>query len=350
VQEKSNFKFSPLTEVMQFSYTIHMYSMSLTSQTPGRIIGVDASHALERPWRPCQKELAVVNVALGCSFGCLFCPVQRRGHGSGEIEVRTNLAHLLEKEFEKRRDPQRLPRGVVLNDTTDSFQPIGSLLALTHETMRLILAEGLDIHFRTRGVVPDGFMDLLSTYPGRVHVQVVLFSMDADLARNYEPGAPSPRERLDSIRKLIAWGVDVQGRIEPLIPFVTDTAGHIEDIMRHLRSAGVTRSSAAYLVLQQHTLDRLQAALPSAHIHLIKGSYRGQSWVRNGGQAIRLLSESTRDQGYQRLRSIAGRSDMHLAICRCQDPSMGADCFSSKPSQKGGDGGKTGQLDLFAAG
>jgi DNA repair photolyase len=328
-----------------------MYSTAdATSQVPA-LIGVEADRALERPHRPCLQGWASVNVAAGCSFGCLFCPLHLRGRAGAEIQLRANLPALLESELAARRRAGKLPRAVVFSNSTDLFQPIGPLLAVVHESMRIVLAEGLHVFFQARGLVPEGFGGLFAEHGGRVHAQLSLFCMDEALSKLYEPGAPGPRERLETLRRLVGWGVDARARIEPLIPFISDTAGHLEDLVRHLRSVGVSTGVASYLVLQPHTLDKLQAALPAAHFHVIKGSFRGQVWRKDTVlQMTRLLPEPTRAQGYARLRAIAQHAGMDLRICGCQDPTQGSSCFPGIKAAEDSAGEKPGQLDLFGTG
>lgn len=312
-----------------------------------KVIGVEVERAFERPFRKCQQGMLVLNVAAGCSFGCLFCPLSHRLSRTNGIQLRVNLPGVLEREIQARRKNGHLPAAVFLNTTTDLFQPIGSLLTVTHEVLRILLSEGLEVSFQTRGLVPEGFGELLAAYPGKVHAQVSMFAMSRELTRLYEPGAPDPLERLESIRRLLKWGVDVRGRIEPLIPFVSDTAGHLDELLRHLRSAGVQRATAAYLVLRPQILDRLQELLPIAHYHLIKGSFRGQAWQKEGLYSqVRMLPQSTRNQGYERLRAAARRADMSISVCACHDPSSGESCWEQAVATPGA--GKRGQLDLFS--
>lgn len=321
-------------------YTIHMYSTDAF-----QLIDAPANRALERSRRACARELAVVNPAVGCLTGCLFCPVRHRGRERNELHIRSNLPSLLERELQSRRRQGQLPPGVLFNTATDSFQPVGPLLTLTHESMRIVLEAGCNLYFTTRGSVPEGFSELFETYRENVHAQVSLFSMDADLARLYEPSAPEPAERLDTIRRLLAWGVEVQGRIDPLVPFLTDTAGHLEDVLRHLRSAGVDRVATSYLVLHPQMLEQFQQALPAAQHQLIKGSFKGQSWQQVGVQQMtKLLPERIRIQGYQRLTSIGKRLEIDVTACICTNPGLGASCLAPAAKQPVP---ARGQLELF---
>ena len=314
-----------------------------------QLVSIEADRALDRPSQACQAGLAVVNTIRGCSFGCLFCPVRRRPNGQNAIYLRSNVTELLERELARRARAGMLAAGVVLNPFSDSFQPIGASLALTYEVMRIVLSRGMEVHVRTRGVIPDGFGDLFLRYPGKVHAQVSLFSMNAELSRLYEPGAATPQQRLDAIRALLRFKVDVQARIEPLIPFISDTAAHLEELVRHLRSAGVTKASTSYLVLRPDMLELMREKLPESHYQVIKGIFRGRPWRKIGVQQdTRVLSERLREQGYKRLSAIGARAGLDINICACQNPSIGTSCYAPVKNDLSSDQltGKQ-QLDLF---
>jgi DNA repair photolyase len=330
-------------------YTIRMFSTQQAQVDTFQLVSVEADRAIDRPLQACQAGLAVVNTIRGCSFGCLFCPVRRRPNDLHTTYLRSNVTELLEQELARRTRAGVLAAGVIVNSFSDSFQPMEASLALTYEAMRIALSWGLDVHVRTRGVVPDGFGDLFLRYPGKVHVQVSLFSMNAELARLYEPAAATPQQRLDSIRALLRFKVDVQARIEPLIPFISDTAAHLEELVRHLRSVGVTNATSSYLILRPDMLERMHEKLPLAHYQVIKGIFKGQPWRKIGiHQDTRLLSERLRDQGYKRLIAIGSRAGLAINVCACQNPGMGTSCYtpvknifsSNNPTGKQ-------QLDLF---
>jgi DNA repair photolyase len=316
------------------------------------LVGIEVDRALERPLRPCLKGMSLVNVAAGCSFGCLFCPWRHHGTKSRtEIQLRTNLAAVLEKELISRRRAGRLPAGVAVNLSTDSFQPIAPLLAITHEVMGLLLSEGIEVFIQTKGHIPEGFEGLFRAHARGIHVQVCMFSMNENLTSLYEPKAPKPQARLDSIRRLREWGIDVRGRIEPLIPFISDTAGHMEELIRHMRSAGISKTSAAYLILEPQMLESVQGVLPSAHYFIIKGCFKGQPWKKTLlHQVHRMVLEANRDQGYQRLRNIGRKSEMEVTVCACQDPAFGFPCMALPEESLKSRMVSQGQLSLFPTG
>ena len=350
MQEKTIVESGQVDRHVDCAYTIHMYS---EAATPGegrqRIEAIDVDRALQRPTRPCARHMASIDSVVGCAFGCLFCPVRWRGLQSGVLKMKVDIPRLLERELDSRRRGGRIPDQVLFNPSSDAFQPSGPLLALAREVLGLLLEYDLTVRFKTRGQAPKEFGELFRAHPGKVHAEVSMFTMDPDLAALYEPGAATPQQRLETIRRLREWGVAVRARIEPLIPFISDTAAHLEDLVRHLRSAGVEKAVASYLVLQPRTLDQLKGTIPPAHFHLIKGNFKGLVWRKVGiHQTTKLLPARNREQGYKRLANIATKAGMDLTVCACQNPARGTPCYS--PASAGaGNSQRTGkgQLDLF---
>jgi DNA repair photolyase len=327
-----------------------MYSGSKYDCNHGvRCEAVEAERALERSRKSCSGHMLTVDTILGCSVGCLFCPMSFRGLRPGTIQVKTNLIELLQRELSERERNDRLPSQVLVNPASDAFGLPEAALPSMHETLRLLLEAGIQVQLKTRALVPQGFESLFRAHAGRIHADVALFSMEADVAARYEPGAAAPQQRLNTIRRLLDWGVDVRARIDPMIPFVSDTVSHLEDLVRHLRSAGVERAVASYLVLRPKVLECLKQSVPTAHFHLIKGCFKRQPWQPVGvHQMTKLLPKRTRAQGYARLESVAERAGLQIRICACQNPGMGASCYEprSKPGQSETGTGPD-QLNLF---
>ena len=309
------------------------------------VVAVEADRALQRSKRNCLDEVPVVNPAEGCLFGCLFCGTKLK---TGQVRIKSNLPALLEKELQKREQKGNLPQAVVFNTATDSFQPIEELLSVTHDCMQIVLKKEMELHFITRGNVPDSFSRLFKRHGDKIHAQVSFLTMDDNLSLLYEPSAAGPQARLETVRNLKAWGVNVRGRIDPLIPFLTDTVGHMEELLRYLSSAGITHCLAAYLVLRPHILEKFEKALPDSHFHLIKGSFKGQAWRKVGiNQMTKLLPERTRSKGYERLLNIARRLDVKVGVCACDDPTHGSSCFSRSYVDSEQHSVPNGQLNLF---
>jgi DNA repair photolyase len=79
-----------------------------------------------------------------------------------------------------------------------------------------------------------------------VQVFVSVTTLDAELARNLEPRASSPRRRLATIRRLNEAGVPCGVMVAPVVPFPTDA--ELENILQAASEQGAR--SAAYTLLR----------------------------------------------------------------------------------------------------
>ncbi len=308
---------------------------------------IEVERAVERSRRPCLREFAVINPAEGCLADCLFCGLASRARPPARLRVKSNLVELLAEDLARKSSNRPPPRAFMFDTATDSFQPVDELLQVVHESMRLVLEAGFHLHFITRGDVPEAFEELFRRHAGQVHAQVSFFTMDEALAALYEPRAAEPRQRLECVRRLVQWQVDVRARLEPIVPLLADTAAHFEELLRYLRSAGVEEVVANYLVLRPHLLELFEQFLPQTHFQLIKGSFKGQSWLKVGlHRMTKLLPNRIRSKGYERLRRVAARAGVAVSVCSCDNPHTGSSCFPlPRPA---GHEEVRGQLDLFA--
>ena len=61
-------------------------------------------------------------------------------------------------------------------------------------------------------------------------VAVTVTTMDEDMAKKLEPGAPPPDRRVEALKKLKENGIPVSVRIDPIIPGLTDPLEVLDDV------------------------------------------------------------------------------------------------------------------------
>ena len=195
-------------------------------------IGID-----RRPTAPCSRALSptrlpgldhALNPYRGCSHGCVYCYAPSLLHLSPEDWARPlpkrNLIRLLEREAPR-------AKGMIgIGTSTDPYQPLESEHLLTRDCLRVLRDYGLRacVHTKSDLVVRD--TDLLEGMEAGITVTF----LDEAVWRFLEPGAPSPRRRLDAVTALVAAGVVTfvmigpmlsvnEGREEALAAAVADT-------------------------------------------------------------------------------------------------------------------------------
>jgi DNA repair photolyase len=281
----------------------------------------------------CLRGAYAINVTQGCGLLCAYC--YARGYAKappkGDVYLFINLPELLRRELDSGRR-RWLPGMVIFNTATDCFQPHPDILGVTYQTMVILLERGIGISFLTKGFIPQRFIELFRAYREKIHAQIGIVSLGEGYWRTYEPAAASPAEKLENVERLLAAGVDTEVRIDPVIPFVTDTKEELEALFRSLSQRGIRRASLSYLHLRPAIQKQLSSELPSLHRKLLDSCFESQDWVEVGmSTKTKLLPKRLRENGYGRIRTIAEAYGISTAICGCKNPDMkGELCSPSK--------------------
>ncbi len=281
----------------------------------------------------CLKGAYTINVTQGCGLCCTYC--YARGYSNappkGDVRLFVNIPRLLRKELDSKRR-RWLPRTVIFNTATDCFQPHPDILEVTLQAMALLLERGIDISFLTKGYIPRRFIDLFKAYRENVQAQIGLASLSEGYWTSYEPGAASPREKLGNIEGLLAVGIETQVRVDPVIPFVTDTPGETESLFRALGRRGIRKVSLSYLHLRPAIQRQLRAELPPLHRKIMESCYQNQDWLKVGlSTKTKLLPRRLREVGYMRIKEVARSYGISAVICSCKNPDLkGETCFPKR--------------------
>jgi len=236
-----------------------------------------------------------------------------------------------------------------MNTSSDCFQSHPDILNLTYLVIQTLLDHGIGISFLTKGVIPNRFFDLFKRSPDKIIAQIGIVSLSERYWKGYEAGTPSPERRLENIHGLKEIGISPEIRIDPIIPFVTDTEAEIKNLFGRLSEMGIKRVTLSYLHIRPAIERHLNKELSSLHQRLIESCFRTQEWKRVGSSTrTKLLPKPIRERGYERIKEIAEGFGITALICQCKNPDLKGDLCSSVRARKELEGGKTNkQLPLF---
>lgn len=240
-----------------------------------------------------------INPMRGCSHACRYC-FARPTHEyldldagrdfDSQIVVKTNIVPVLRKEL-ARQSWKREP--VALGTNTDPYQRAEGRYMLMPGIIRALTESGTSFSILTKGTLIRRDLPLLALAATKVDVQVSvsLAFHDADLQKALEPGAPSPRARLDLIRAITDAGLSCTVLVAPVIPFLTDSSKHLETLIGAIEDAGATGVSAMPMHLRGSTKEWFLSWLAEEHPALMRryrqlygrGAYvtpEYQKWLR----------------------------------------------------------------------
>lgn len=199
-----------------------------------------------------------LNPYSGCSFNCQYCYIRGSKYGVNmeeKLSVKSNAVELLERQLSLRARKKQYGI-IVLSSATDPYLQIEKTQQLTRRLLEVILHYRFPVHVITRSDLVSRDFDLLqdigktailpNDLQGKLSHKVFLtfsFSTISDtIARVFEPGATPPSLRLATLKTAVQRGFHSGVSLMPLLPFITDTAAHLEEMFPAFKAAG-----AAYL-------------------------------------------------------------------------------------------------------
>jgi len=195
-----------------------------------------------------------INPYEGCSFNCIYCYI--RGSKYGENMMRTlsakvNSPELLEKQL-SRRAMKREYGIICIASSTEPYMPIEEKLKLTRRSLEIIARYRFPVHIVTKSKLVLRDLDILKKIdrtsilpadlrPKLNHGAMITFSisiLDERIAKIIEPGAPSPVERLETMRKCKEDGFLTGVCYAPTLPFISDTEEQLDGMIRNAKDYG----------------------------------------------------------------------------------------------------------------
>jgi DNA repair photolyase len=249
-----------------------------------------------------------VNGYRGCSHACRYC-FARPTHeyldldsGSDfdtQVVVKTNVAEVLRREL-FRRSWQR--ETVALGTNTDPYQRAEGRYALMPGIIAALADSGTPFSILTKGTLLRRDLPVITEAAKQVDVSVAvsLAVGDAALHKEVEPGTPTPQARLGLITAIRDAGLDCHVMVAPVLPHLTDSVDHLDDLLAQIAAAGATSVTVFGLHLRGSTRGWFMDWLARSHPELV-GEYR--ELYRRGAY----LPQSYRHMLHDRVRPLIAR-------------------------------------------
>ncbi len=171
-----------------------------------------------------------INPYRGCLHGCSYCYARPSheylGFGAGadferKIVVKLHAAALLREAFEKKSWQGEL---ILFSGNTDCYQPLESSYGLTRACLEVCREYRNPLHVITKSALVERDADVLADLAamGSASVTLTIPFWDPAVARAIEPLVPTPKRRIETVRRLTERGIPVSVNIAPLIPGLSD--------------------------------------------------------------------------------------------------------------------------------
>lgn len=240
-----------------------------------------------------------VNAFRGCSHACRYC-FARPTHeylefDSGadfdtQIVVKTNLVAVLQKELSRKSWGRE---AVALGTNTDPYQRAEGRYQLMPGIISALADSGTPMSILTKGTLLRRDLPLLADAAREVSVSlgISLAIGDEVLHQEAEAGVPSPQARLSLIAAAREAGFEPHVMVAPVLPFLTDSIEHLDDLLSRIAEAGAGSVTVFPLHLRGTTRGWFMSWVSQSHPQLVgryrelyrKGAYAPaeyRSWLR----------------------------------------------------------------------
>ncbi len=212
----------------------------------------------------------------GCEHSCPYCFARytheylgynKDAEFDNKILVKMNAAEILEKEL-SRKTWKNEP--VDLGSVCDPYQPAEKKFEITRQILKVFAKHRTPLFVCTKSSLILRDIDLLSDMAKTTNlmVNITLTTLDENICSKIEPRASSARERLDAIRQLSDAGVTVGVLFMPLFPYLTDSVGNINQIVKAVRDAGAKELVPGVLGLSSSCKDRVLSLIKKEYPRL----------------------------------------------------------------------------------
>jgi DNA repair photolyase len=188
------------------------------------------------------------------------------------VVVKTNVAEVLRHEL---RRPSWTGEAVALGTNTDPYQRAEGRYALMPGIIAALTDSGTPFSILTKGTLLRRDLPLLTESARRVDVSVAISLAvgDPDLHSQVEPGTPSPQARLGLISAIRDAGLNCHVMVAPVLPGLTDSHDHLDDLLGRIAAAGATSATVFGLHLRGSTRGWFMEWLARTYPDLV-GEYR----------------------------------------------------------------------------
>jgi len=191
-----------------------------------------------------------INPYRGCSHACAYC-FARPTHTylelnagrdfDSQIVVKVNVAEVLRRELARPKWQAERPP-VALGTNTDPYQRAEGRYKLMPDIIAALTEARTPFSILTKGTLLRRDLPLLAAAAEKVPVDLAMSIAiyDDELQQSVEPGTPRAKERLATVTAVRNAGLDCSVFMMPILPFLTDTAEHLDFALGQAKAAGAT--------------------------------------------------------------------------------------------------------------
>jgi DNA repair photolyase len=214
-----------------------------------------------------------------------------------KIVVKVNAGELIRRELAA---PRWSGAPIAMGTNVDVYQRAEGRYRLMPEILAALRDHANPFSILTKGTLILRDLELLkqAAEVTRVGLSFSIGFLDERVWRAVESGTPSPRRRLDAVRRLTDAGFSISVLMAPILPGLTDTDESIDETVAAIAAAGATSVTPLPLHLRPGAREWYASWLTSTHPELApryrklygNGSYSPQSYQQEVIARVRMAA------------------------------------------------------------
>nr|MDO8081085.1 radical SAM protein [Candidatus Freyarchaeota archaeon] len=217
-------------------------------------------------------EKYAMNIYRGCQHACEYCDGRSQRYYldldiANKIYIKVNAPELVKKGLRNKE------KGIVAvgGGIGDSYQPVEKKYELTRKVLEVLRELEFPAFILTKSSLVGRDIDILEKINEQslALVAFTITTLDDDVWKTWEPRASSPEERFNAIGKFSKAGVPTGVVIMPLLPFISDGADSIEQLVSRAKEEGASFVLVAGLTLRDRQKDYYYQKLKEKYPDLI---------------------------------------------------------------------------------
>ncbi len=252
---------------------------------------IEVKSALTRCAMPGEDWPWSLNPYVGCSHDCLYCYVPDVAHlersrwGSYTI-VKRNLPTVLAHELKRKER-----RTVFLSSATDPYQPVEKDHRITERCLEILLRAQWPLSVLTRSPLVKRDLSLITAFHD-VTIGMSVPTLDEEMRRLVEPGAPPIEGRLRTLRALADAGLAPYVNLAPAYPLSGGVTPR--DMARAFKEAGVAVVNASAWRYLANVIPALENRMPENEARELRRAVTDAAYY---GRLFRQLRAAFREEG-----------------------------------------------------
>jgi DNA repair photolyase len=233
---------------------------------PSPMLETRNSKSVIHPFKVREHVGLTINPYQGCQHRCGYCYATYEWSPEfyDKIYAKSNAAEVLETQLKSGKYETHKP--VMISSATDAYQPAEIKFGITRRCIEVLQKYKVPYYVFTKSAIIERDLGLHQRYNGDCFVVWSITTTDERIRRLVEPGTPPASSIFNVIKKFVDAGVCCAVNIDPILPLITDSPKHLDEIVSACYDTGVKYVSGAILRLRQDIWERMKAILKLLNI------------------------------------------------------------------------------------